>query len=162
VLATLKDFMTRSMQATTTELAHITGNCRLPETFTPNERAQLYQELALLYDLADNVMKSAMRVDVRHREEFMPIVAQYLTQVRCSTDIVTALYNGVAFNGRPITRDVQDTFETAIRNIFVAMRDFLDDTTATFLPPDEIDPRSTTVVEIVGVELPDLQDVSLG
>jgi hypothetical protein len=87
------------------------------------------------------------------------MLTPYLMQMRCSTDIIATFYNEVAFNGCPITRELQDTCETAFRSVFFALDQWLDSMEAAFLPPDEIEPGVTSIVEVARVELPPLPEV---
>jgi hypothetical protein len=149
--------MPRSRDKKTHETTEVSQAFELPETFTAEKRERLFQEILHMYDRADEVKASTMVSDPYHRERLTAIATPYLTQIRCSADILITFYNEVAFNGRPITTDLKDTFEAALRNTFLAMKDFLS-AVEQRLPPADIDPRAARVIERVSVELPELEE----
>jgi len=103
-----------------------TAEYPLPASFTPQKREELFDEIVRLYDLADEVMSSVALESVENREVQLELAKPFVTQVLNSANILSAFYTEVVRKGRPITPDLQDTFETAFRNIFYAFRDFLD------------------------------------
>jgi len=122
---------------------------RLPASFTPEARARLLRDIQLMYDLADEVMVSASLDGITNGVAQLDVAIPFVTQVRNSARIVEAFFRDVAYNGRPITPDIQDTVETAIRSVFYAMQDLLDGFEERVLPtlevPDEIEPVAATV-----------------
>src|ERR1700733_11047881 len=87
-----------------------------PESFTLEKRQAVFREWALLHDLAEEVMAAVNSVeDVPLRKKQYEIANRCAKQTHCSADIVMAFYNEVAFKGRPITSELQEIFEEAIR-----------------------------------------------
>jgi hypothetical protein len=126
----------------------------LPTDFTLEKREKFFQELTLTYDLLGKASQSIVRVkEVHRRERLMAIAAPCLMQMRCSTDIIAALYNQLAFHDHPITQELRDMVTKAYRNIFDSYSEFLDKMEAAFIPPDEIDPLMTIVSECTCITL---------
>lgn len=115
----------------------------------------MFRNILMLYRLADEVIEATQLAHITNRDEQVALAIPYVTQIKYSTDIMYALYKEVVFNGRAITREMQDTFEKANRNVFEAFEDLLDGAEATLITPDEIDPRATEVTGILSFELPD-------
>ena len=131
-----------------------------PLTSKPNpvgdsmECERQLHELQLLYNLIDKTAASVTAVDSVARASQLELITPFLTTARCSVDIVVALYQEVAFHGRPITRDLQDTIEQAYRRLFFAYGDYLNEIKEAFIPPDEIDPTAASVLETLNLTIP--------
>lgn len=108
----------------------------LPASFTPKQQEELFDEIVQLYDLADDVLASVVAEDATHRTEQMELITPFITQVTNSANILSAFYTEVVRNGRPITQDLQDTFEKAFQNVFYAYRDLLEGVKIKFLPQE--------------------------
>jgi hypothetical protein len=121
----------------------------LPESFTLEVRQRLFRELALLHDLAEEAMVAVESVgDAILRKKQREIASRYSTQVHCSADILMAFYNEVAFEGRPITSELQEIFEKAFQKAHFAYLELREQIDVLF-PPHQIDPQSLTVVQVV-------------
>jgi Tfp pilus assembly PilM family ATPase len=105
----------------------------LPESFTPQEQQELFDEIVRLYDLADDVLASVAQQGTVSRDVQMELVKPVITQVTNSANILSAFYTEVVRNKRPITRELQDTFETALKNIFLTVKEFADNAEKKFL-----------------------------
>jgi RNAse (barnase) inhibitor barstar len=113
-----------------------TAEYSLPASFTPKEQEQLFEEIVKLYDLADDVLASVARENVKNRDVQMALVKPVITQVTNSANILSAFYTEVVRNERPITLELQDTMETALRNIFVAIKEFAEDAQEKLMPQE--------------------------
>ena len=126
----------------------------LPEDFTLEQRQNLYQGLALLHDLADEVMAAVNTFQggpVRKKQH--QIASRYATQLHCSADVILAFYNEVAFQGRPITSELQEIFEGAFRNAHFAYHEFREQLDS-LSPPRRIDPQSVSLVKVIPLPRP--------
>lgn len=105
-----------------------------PASFTPEKRQELFEEIVRLYDLADNALALVQRDKVPNRDVQLELLTPFVTQVINSANILSAFYNEVVNKNLPITPDLQDTFESAFRNIFYAYKEFIDGAEAKLLP----------------------------
>ena len=105
----------------------------LPESFTQEQREELFQEIVQLYDLADDMMAAVELPENNYRGASQELATPFVTQVTNSANILSAFYTEVVHKGRPITAELQDTFEKAFQNVFYAYRDFLDTIEERFL-----------------------------
>jgi GTP1/Obg family GTP-binding protein len=104
----------------------LTAENTLPASFTPERQEELFDEIVRLYDLADEVMTIASKEGVANRTQQLELARPFVTQVVNSANTLSAFYTEVVRNGRSITPELQDTFETALQNIFHAFTEFLD------------------------------------
>jgi hypothetical protein len=115
-----------------------TAEYTLPASFTPQKREELFEEIVELYDLADEIMEAVADERVTNRAVQLELAKPFVTQIVNSANILSAFYTEVVRNNRPITPELQDTFESAFRNIFYAFRDFLDGAEEKLLPKEKI------------------------
>lgn len=108
-----------------TQNMHSTAHT-FPATFTPEKQRELYEEIVRLYDLADNALAVVARNDVPNREAQVELITPFVTQVINSANILSGFYNAVVNKKMAITADLQETYESAFRNIFYAYKDFID------------------------------------
>lgn len=98
----------------------------IPVSFTPEKKQELFEEIVRLYDLVDDALAVTQHPDVVNRDIQVELLTPFVTQVTNSTNILSAFYNEVVNKGLPITEQVQETYESAFRNIFYAYKDFID------------------------------------
>jgi hypothetical protein len=114
------------------------GEYQLPASFSPQKREELFEQIVELYDLADGIMEAVAQDGVKNRSVQLDLAKPFVTQIVNSANVLSAFYTEVVRNGRAITPELQDTFETAFRNIFYAFRDFLDGAEEKLLPKEKL------------------------
>jgi hypothetical protein len=97
----------------------------LPESFTPEQREELFQEIVLIYDHLDNVLSCVELNGLKNRKIQNELVTPFITQAKNAANILTAFYTDVAKKNLPITPDLQDTFEGAFRIFYSALDDII-------------------------------------
>ncbi len=109
----------------------------LPASFTPQQREELFGEIVRLYDLVDEVMGAVSLEGITNRKTQLELATPFVTQVTNSANILSAFYTDVVQNNHPITAELRDTLETAFRNIFIALKEFIDGMEEKLLPQGE-------------------------
>ena len=144
--------ITHSADAMTAKLAEQIEYFELPANFTTKKREAMLQRIVSMYDLLDDVTRSLEDAEnARQRDKLGKITAQYVVQVRCSIDILVALFSDVAFHDRRITRDIQEAYEKALRSVFDAIADYVQQVDLTLMPPEEINPDAASIIDVVAV-----------
>ncbi len=95
----------------------------LPEDFTMEKAEELYREIMHIYDLADNVRMAIAHEGVTNRDIQLEIGEPFVKKVINSANILTTFYVETVTNKRPITPELQETFEAAFRNIFNSLHE---------------------------------------
>lgn len=98
----------------------------LPASFTREKQEEMYGEIVRLYDLADEALAVVQKDDVANRELLLTLLVPFITQVTNSANILTSFYNEVVNKGYPVTPELQDVMESAFRNIFFSLREFIE------------------------------------
>jgi len=142
--------MARSSETMLAKLAEHVQGPRWPIEFTHEKQKQVFQSILLTYDLMDDMTKSVEDIqDVREQKIMRQLVAKYILQVRCATDILIALYTDVVFDGRPINSDVQKAIGLALRSPFEAFREYLQQADLRIQKiPQNIDPKRSRISEV--------------
>jgi hypothetical protein len=85
-------------------------------------------DIYVYFEMIEEMTESAKNGDLSSGNTLLTdIAAPYITQVTNTANILLTLYQEVVDKGLPITRDLQDTIASAIRRVFFAMQDLLDD-----------------------------------
>ena len=98
----------------------------LPEDFTPEKVEEIFIYITQIYDLLDDVIASISHDNLKNADVQYEITAPFVKKVTDSTNILTTFYIEVAKKGRPLTPEVQATFERSFRNIFFAIKELTD------------------------------------
>jgi hypothetical protein len=112
-------------------------NKPLPDSFTPEQREMLFQEIVRLYNYADEMAEIIKKKNISNPEIQLELATPFITQVVNSANILSVFYTEVVHKNHPITPELQDTLEGAFRTIFYAFRDFLDGTEEKILSKKE-------------------------
>ncbi len=109
----------------------------LPASFTPEKQEELFGEIVRLYDLADNVLAAISRDGIPNRSIQLELATPFITQITNSANIISGFYNEVVNKKAEITLELRDTIESAVRNIFVALKELADQAEDRLLPEDK-------------------------
>ncbi len=97
-----------------------------PESFTPEKQRELHHEIVRLYDLTDDALAVVERENAIDRNAQMKLLTPVVTQVINSTNILSAFYTQAVNKRVPVTPELQDTMESALRNVFMTIKLFID------------------------------------
>ncbi len=94
-----------------------------PDLAIPAQHEEVFQEILRLYDLTDDVLAAIAREGISNRKVQSEIATPFVTQVSNSANILSTFYTEVVQRGKAVTPELQDTFESAFRNIFVSLQE---------------------------------------
>ena len=112
----------------------MTDDDTIQPSLTREQQEELFGEILYVYDLVDDVAAVLEREDVKNRTALVALTTPLITQIINSNNIIATFYSEVVHKKRPITPDLQDTFERAFRNVFITLKEFLDELDEKMVP----------------------------